>query len=185
MLGENIYKLRKLKGLSQEILAEKVNVSRQTISNWELGETSPNPEQLKVLSNIFDVSVDELIGNDRKNIIDEKITNTERLAGIIIKMLKVMGILFLVMLIVDVVVFLIFMFNRENMITKKTEEISINCYQEEKDYLITIASDGYFNCSNCSLKIQNDLKELVDFGEVDNNYDIVLEYFKDNNGICE
>ena len=185
MLGENIYKLRKLKGLSQEILAEKVNVSRQTISNWELGETSPNPEQLKVLSNIFDVSVDELIGNDIKGILEEKVSNTERLAGIIIKILKVMGILFLVMLIVDVVAFLIFMFNKETMASEKVDEVSISCYKEEQEYLITIGSDGYFNCSNCSLKIQKDLKEVIDYGEVDNNYDIVLEYFEDNNGTCE
>ena len=46
MLGENIYNLRKENKLSQEQLAEKINVTRQTISNWELGETSPNPEQL-------------------------------------------------------------------------------------------------------------------------------------------
>ena len=49
-LGENIFKLRKEYNLSQEQLAEKINVTRQTISNWELGETSPNPEQLKLLS---------------------------------------------------------------------------------------------------------------------------------------
>ena len=49
-LGDNIFKLRKDCKLSQEQLAEKVDVTRQTISNWELGETSPNPEQLKLLS---------------------------------------------------------------------------------------------------------------------------------------
>lgn len=43
-LGNNIQTLRKKKGLSQEKLAEKINVTRQTISNWELGETAPNPE---------------------------------------------------------------------------------------------------------------------------------------------
>lgn len=49
-LGDNIQKLRKDLKLSQEQLAEKIDVTRQTISNWELGETSPNPEQLKLLS---------------------------------------------------------------------------------------------------------------------------------------
>ena len=63
MLGENIYNLRKSKKLSQEQLAEIVNVTRQTISNWELGETSPNPEQLKILSKALNVSVDELLNN--------------------------------------------------------------------------------------------------------------------------
>lgn len=63
-LGKNIYTHRKEKGFSQEILAGKVNVTRQTISNWELGETSPNPEQLILLSGALDKSIDELVGND-------------------------------------------------------------------------------------------------------------------------
>ena len=62
-LGNNIQTLRKKKGLSQEKLAEKINVTRQTISNWE-GETAPNPEQLILLSKQFDISIDELVGND-------------------------------------------------------------------------------------------------------------------------
>ena len=65
-LGNNIQTLRKRKGLSQEKLAEKINVTRQTISNWELGETAPNPEQLILLSKEFDISIDELVGNDAK-----------------------------------------------------------------------------------------------------------------------
>lgn len=63
-LGENIYRLRRTTGLSQEKLAEKINVTRQTISNWELGETAPNPDQLILLSKEFEVSIDELVGND-------------------------------------------------------------------------------------------------------------------------
>ena len=88
MLGENIYNLRKENKLSQEQLAEKINVTRQTISNWELGETSPNPEQLKLLSSVLNVSVDELLNNDIKSVIVERVSNTEKLAGIIIKILK-------------------------------------------------------------------------------------------------
>ena len=63
-LGNNIYNSRKEKGLSQEKLAEKINVTRQTISNWELGETSPNPEQLILLSKSLNKSIDELLGNE-------------------------------------------------------------------------------------------------------------------------
>jgi len=63
-LNKKIYNLRKGKGFLQEYLAEQINVSRQTISNWELGETSPNPEQLLLLSKTFEVSVDELLGNE-------------------------------------------------------------------------------------------------------------------------
>lgn len=71
-LGENILRLRKNAKLSQEMLAEKIGVSRQTISNWELGETSPNPEQLKLLSKTLKVSVDELLENDIKEVLVEK-----------------------------------------------------------------------------------------------------------------
>ena len=63
-LGNNIYNSRKENGLSQEKLAEKINVTRQTISNWELGETSPNPEQLILLSKSLNKSIDELVGNE-------------------------------------------------------------------------------------------------------------------------
>ena len=70
-LGKNIHSLRKAKGFSQEILAEKVKVTRQTISNWELGETSPNPEQLILLSGALGKSIDELVGNEIKNELKE------------------------------------------------------------------------------------------------------------------
>ena len=55
-IGKKIFELRKQNNLSQEALAEKVGVARQTISKWELGETSPDIKQAKELSNIFRVS---------------------------------------------------------------------------------------------------------------------------------
>ncbi len=63
-LGKKISDLRKMGGLSQEALAEKIDVTRQTISNWELNSSSPNPEQLKKISQIFAISVDSLLDND-------------------------------------------------------------------------------------------------------------------------
>lgn len=77
MLGENILKLRKKSGLSQEQLGEKVNVTRQTISNWELNETTPNPEQLKLLSKALNVSIDELLDNDIKGFIETKVNEID------------------------------------------------------------------------------------------------------------
>ena len=72
-LGKNILKYRKKHCLSQEQLGEKLNVSRQTISNWELGETSPNSEQLKLLSKVLKISLDELLDNDYNNIESAKL----------------------------------------------------------------------------------------------------------------
>lgn len=53
--------LRKQKGISQEFLADKLQVSRQTISKWELGETTPDLEKLTRLSIFFEVSLDDLV----------------------------------------------------------------------------------------------------------------------------
>ena len=89
-IGKKIMDLRKKNGLSQEELAEKVGVARQTISKWELGETSPDLKQSKELSKIFNVSLDELTDNDIKNILVEKTSNTEKLAGLILKLIKFM-----------------------------------------------------------------------------------------------
>ena len=79
MLGENIVKFRKKAKLSQEELAELMKVSRQTISNWELEETSPTAYQVIELSKIFKVSSDELLGMDIKNTVLEKVNGTEKL----------------------------------------------------------------------------------------------------------
>ena len=100
-LGENILKLRKKQGLSQEQLGYQIDVTRQTISNWESEDTAPNPEQLKRLSKVFDISVDELLDNEYKSkaILINKVSNTERLAGMIIKILKVFGIIVILYLI--------------------------------------------------------------------------------------
>jgi len=61
-----IYKLRTDKGLSQDALAERVFVTRQAVSRWENGETTPNTETLKLLSKLFDVSINTLLGSPRQ-----------------------------------------------------------------------------------------------------------------------
>lgn len=61
-----ILELRTRNGLSQEALAEKVYVTRQAVSRWENGETVPNTETLKLLSQLFDVSINTLLGALRK-----------------------------------------------------------------------------------------------------------------------
>lgn len=63
---EVILDLRTKSGLSQEELANKVFVTRQAVSRWENGETIPNAETLKLLSKLFDVSINTLLGSPRK-----------------------------------------------------------------------------------------------------------------------
>ena len=59
--NEKLMELRKKEGLSQEDLGEKLNVTRQTISKWELGQTTPEIENLLEISKTFNISVDELL----------------------------------------------------------------------------------------------------------------------------
>ena len=61
-----ILELRSRNGLSQDALAEKLYVTRQAVSRWETGETLPNVQTLKLLSQLFDVSINTLLGSPRE-----------------------------------------------------------------------------------------------------------------------
>lgn len=66
MFSENLVSMRKLNKLSQESLAEKVGVSRQTIAKWEAGEGLPDIERCQKLAESFHVSLDDLVNYDLK-----------------------------------------------------------------------------------------------------------------------
>ena len=63
-LGNHLFEARKNKGLSQEEVAQKLGVSRQTISKWELNETLPDIRQAKQLAILYNLTLDELIDFD-------------------------------------------------------------------------------------------------------------------------
>ena len=66
--NEKLIQLRKKEGLSQEELGYRLNVTRQTVSKWELGQTTPEMDKLIELSKIFNISVDELINEESEPI---------------------------------------------------------------------------------------------------------------------
>ena len=190
MLGEKILKLRKKQGLSQEQLGEQVNVTRQTISNWELNETTPNPEQLKLLSNALDVSIDELLDNERKEVLMNKVSNTEKLAGMIIKILKVFGIIFIIYIVFIVIAMIalgIYSFKKDGKI--ETDNVissaTMICTLNKEKYQIELGTDDYFKCDNSSSDMKKGLKEITDFNNIDESLNNIKEYFKNNNGTCE
>lgn len=63
-LGDHLFHARKKKGMSQEEVAEKLGISRQTVSKWEMGETLPDICQAKKLAVLYGVSLDELVEYD-------------------------------------------------------------------------------------------------------------------------
>jgi len=186
-LGENILKLRKRQGLSQEQLGEKVNVTRQTISNWELNETSPNPAQLKLLSKALNVSIDELLDNEGKETIMNKVSNTERLAGMIIKGIKLLGIVFVAYIVfmiaatIGLGIYASVKYDNPNVESSAT----IVCSMDNKKYQIEFGTNDYFKCDNCSDKMKKDLKKMTNFDNMSESFTHIEEYFKSNNGTCE
>lgn len=79
--NEKLMSIRKIKGLSQEDLGMELQVSRQTISKWESGQSYPDFQRLVMLSDYFDMTLDKLVKDidvqdvrDR-NLIDEKVTS--------------------------------------------------------------------------------------------------------------
>ncbi|MSE22145.1 helix-turn-helix domain-containing protein, partial [Lactobacillus parabuchneri] len=75
-IGNKIKTYRKIQNLSQEELARKVYVSRQTVSNWETNKRYPDIQNILLLSVLFDVSVDELIRGDLEAMKD-KLSNKQ------------------------------------------------------------------------------------------------------------
>ena len=119
--NNKLYELRKKKGLSQEELANRLNVSRQTVSKWELGDSTPDMEKLVAMSDLFEVSLDELILNktpdpapeqqpvkpDLYSDIKEKVL-TEENGKKAKKGLKIAGLVLAAIALVDIVSFVIY-----------------------------------------------------------------------------
>ena len=177
-LGKQIYELRKKANLSQEQLAEKVGVSRQTISKWELGETAPDIKQAQILSQIFNISLDELTGNDTKEVIYEKVSNTEKLAGLIIKVIKIWGIIILACVVIAVVCIILFgNVREEGFAENNVEKATFTEVVGEETYIITIGSDGYFEGIGMSDEIKEELMELIVVGDLPTSEDNITDYF--------
>ena len=102
--SEKLIELRKKSGLSQEALGEKLNVTRQTVSKWELGQTTPSMDMLSEMSKIFNVSVDDLIKEDEKmenenNEVKVETTSREQNVKKLSKEKIIVGVLLLVLIV--------------------------------------------------------------------------------------
>ena len=64
MFKENLISLRKMRGMSQEDLADRIGVTRQTLSKYETGESLPDLEKSKAIADVFGITIDELVNGD-------------------------------------------------------------------------------------------------------------------------
>lgn len=118
--NNKLYNLRKQRGLSQEELANRLNVSRQTISKWEVGESTPDMEKLVALSDLFEISLDELVmdkipahvgetssRSDIVNVLNDKVITDENKQNAK-RGLKIVAIVLGIILLIDVISMIVY-----------------------------------------------------------------------------
>lgn len=187
MLGEKIISERKKCKLSQEDLAEKLGITRQTISNWELNETSPDLKQASKLCDIFNISLDELTG--KENAILTKLDKTESNSKLIIKLVKTVGITLgtLIFILLCIVSIYIYSTNYYTAEPTATGEGRI-CYYNGKisDYTVMKNnSDGSLSYDVGDINIINDLDLYnIKTGDPKEVLEKIVKYIKDNGGTC-
>lgn len=187
MLGEKIISERKKCKLSQEDLAEKLGITRQTISNWELNETSPDLKQASKLCDIFNISLDELTG--KENAILTRLDKTENNSKLIIKLVKTVGItlgtlIFILLCIVSIYIYSTNYYTAEPTATGEGRF----CYYNGKISNYTVMknnSDGSLSYDVGDINIINDLDLYnIKTGEPKEILEKIVKYIKDNGGTC-
>lgn len=144
MLGNKLVKLRKENKLSQDSLADKLGITRQTISNWELNITKPDIVQIKNISEIFNISIDELLDNNTKDIIEKKISNTEKLTNKTNKYIKITLITLYFIILIFLIIITIYFFNKKDF--TNDYQTSFRCNNNKIIYDVSI--DNYYNSEN-------------------------------------
>ena len=158
-LNEKLYELRKKNNWSQEELAEKLNVSRQTISKWESNKAIPELDKLVKLSEIYNITLDELIKNSIQS--DNVTFNSTKKSK---KKLKIILIIFLIFIILFIIIFSINMSNRISIIT------DISKYYKENFQSIGVTKSGYV--------IENITER--DLNNINENYNKYFYYVSEN-----
>lgn len=184
--NEKLINLRKEKGLSQEALGEKLNVARQTVSKWELGETTPEMDKLVRMSELFEISLDELMKdtdmNSNTTVLNYNNTNTQKLAGILIKAIKIIGIFILVCILATVISAILFSVRTDTKEHKLDTDVQIVETQDGKlSQMKKVVSDQVREIvPNMSYAdVVNLLGETLDSG----SGVYILNYIVDNNNV--
>lgn len=155
MFSQNFKTLRKQKGMSQETLAQQLNIVRQTISKWEKGLSVPDADMLTRIAELFEVSVSELLGSkieEEKNIneiatqlalLNEQLANRSRrnlkiLKGILIGVSAVI----LIMSIFYITAFTLFKYQKSSEVTTS---VQLLCTLHGEEYTYVVTYDEQYN----------------------------------------
>ena len=158
--SEKLYELRKEKGFSQEELAEKLNVARQTISKWETGITVPDTNNLIEISKIFEISIDELVDQKKEEIVEEDNNKNKNKK-------KIIKIVLLIIIIASIVTFFGILIYRM-VLTFRVANGIVNSHSRDLSF--------YYHYNEVSIK--NGLTDKWDFVNVYRDGDkMVMNYY--------
>lgn len=200
MLSENIKALRKKKGFSQEMVAERLNIVRQTVSKWEKGYSVPDAEMLERLAELFEVSVMELLGKpeekvnaaETSEIVQQLVLLNDHLARqsrMRRRMWKCAGIVLLSFAII-VALIMILSLGAFSAVTNTASEERITyellCTLDGEEYLYTIVCDGQYQILEAGgdAWIANHV-QTEQYGDANVLMAQIEDYFEDRNGTCE
>lgn len=186
-LGEKVLKLRKKINISQEQLGEQVGVTRQTISNWELGETSPNPEQLKLLSKALNISIDDLLENDIKSVEKDEVNKIESKPNKYLKVSKNIGIIIGILLFFFIVIIVsILFFSNYFQTTATAGGVETTC--EYKNEVIKVGVWKDYQSGNLYLQTPNqeilNKFQAYNYDHEEKMLDDIKKYIEANGGKC-
>lgn len=174
--NEKLIELRKKKGMSQEELGYELNVTRQTVSKWELGQTTPEMDKLVEISKFFGISLDELTNNQENkeeinNEDQDVISNTN---GLNKKMIDKRGIL-IILIVVLIIIAVIWGIDR-----KKKEKNAINFAKDIVGSVMDETSAGKKDVlgivSGVTNMIQNQYSEMQESEIKQNNVENAQNY---------
>lgn len=83
MFKDNLISLRKMRGISQEELADKIGVTRQTLSKYETGESLPDIERCRAIADFFEISMDDLVSMDTQTLLPGAVPKGKYVFGIV------------------------------------------------------------------------------------------------------
>lgn len=192
--GDTLLKIRKKKNISQEQLAQKVGVTRQTVSNWELNTTIPNIDDLKKISEALNISYDKLL-NASSNKNEGKSENIKT-SKLFIIVLKVMGIIFLINIFILGIIFIIWRINYEQ--KNEVGSYSLKCTFNESSYSYNIAYNKKQKIINATIEGSvkevdkgiewiDDLDKFVFSKEITDAFQLreyIMDKYEENGGKC-
>ena len=181
--GNSILKYRKQSNLSQEEVANKIGVTRQTISKWELNETIPDLKQAIKLAKLFDISIGKLIEEENKETTFDK----KEKVKVIFKVLKIVGIILFIIIFIISMYVILSTYVKDYFSASPTGQ-GVATYCNYKNNITLYEVWRYYDTNDIFLKTTDKeiLEKFKPYNYVHEQKMLadIIEYIESNGGIC-